>query len=136
MAVKIKLGYLLYSTKIEIILAIVFQGHLRVSWVHIEPSATQLVTFSLKGHINWRLFEMLKVSTVIVHTRAPDLTSCTVLFQWHFRSFQWSNTQFYFKTTKSDRIKNLKKPIWRAIETALFYTADQVWLSCYSFILF
>ena len=122
MAVKIKLGYLLYSTKIEIILAIVFQGHLRVSWVHIEPSATQLVTFSLKGHINWRLFEMLKVSTVIVHTRAPDLTSCTVLFQWHFRSFQWSNTQFYFKTTKSNWIKNWRKPIWRAIETTLLYS--------------
>ena len=74
MAVKIKLGYLLYSTKIEIILAIVFQGHLRVSWVHIEPSATQLVNFFLKEHSYFYLsrciFEILKVYTVMAQTGA------------------------------------------------------------------
>ena len=31
-----------------------------------------------------------------------------------------------FKTTKSNWIKNFKKPIWRPIETTLFYTAGQL----------
>ena len=106
-----------YKTKLYRVCAVSCQGDLNVgfSFWKLQMRQSSIVyirTVSswclLPTFLNWFKKDIGHLSRATLHITRLAPCCCrqsnrTVLFQQHSRSFQWSKSQFYFKTTNSNQ---------------------------------